>query len=522
VNHRSLWKGRLDCDLIKKHQMAPVLHGRRCIQAPADLCVFGDLQPERRFYAHRLLLMCISPYFEKVFRYRAVSGGPVAGCAFCTPPATKDDSNSPKSSCTPQTTGDQQKQDLQRASKRNLHLLELTSTSDISKLSCSLENKENNSKLPTLSSKTTNDIASESALPNQDAVTTIANVITVSGPSSEPSNVSTGQMCESRELSTISLNTSSTSSDPTTKGRLVQVCDCISDTSTSKKKHRSSSISNSDSMACKKTFETLLSSFVQKMDDNTQWFDALQPFLSSPSPDQPLEQLKLSGLDGDQVEALLQFAYDGHVELSANNVQALCFAADMYSVQALFDQCQQYLYDSLCVQNCIGIFVFAHKMQSAYLETAAERYILRHFELVSSRSTEFARLLCLEQMQKLLIQHRLYVPDEHMVFLAIVRWIQFEHETRLNCFKELFQCVRLALVSDQNLVESVIPHSLMNGQSQLIHLVQRVIRCKSQLQLFERPDELLLQDLEMQTHLTPRFPLGNFSSNFKLVNFFII
>lgn len=492
-------------------KMAPVLHGRRCIHAPADLCVFGDLQPERRFYVHRLLLMCISPYFEKVFRYRAVSGGPVADCAHCTLAGSSHDARTP---CTHQTTGDQQKQNSQRSSKRDLSLLELTSEKPKASRSTTLtpDNKENESSpRPQFNDSTHEEPAAAASHSRHDTfvgTALVSNTISLDRPgTSDPIDLSGQLLSTSNAQSTTKGSSPTKSTNLKKKDKFLQVCDCISNNATNDKHRTSTGVSRSEMLSCQ-TFESLLSSLAPKMEDTThQWFDALPPFLSPPSHDQPLEQLKLSGLDGNQVEALIQFAYDGKIELTAGNVQSLLLASDMYSVQSLFDQCQQFLIDSLGTSNCVGVYVFSQKMQCARLETAVEHYILRNFELVSTRSVEFPHLLSEEQMLKLLLQHRLYVSDEYLVFLAIVRWIQFDKLKRASSFAKLFTGVRLALVSDQHLVESMLPHPLLNSHPQFKQLIERVLLCKSQLQLFERPDEQLLHDFELQAHLTPRFPL---------------
>jgi len=50
----------------------PILKDRKYIGAPPDLIVIGD-DPSRKFLVHRIVLMCISPYFQKIFEYRQSS-----------------------------------------------------------------------------------------------------------------------------------------------------------------------------------------------------------------------------------------------------------------------------------------------------------------------------------------------------------------------------------------------------------------------------------------------------------------
>ena len=232
------------------------------------------------------------------------------------------------------------------------------------------------------------------------------------------------------------------------------------------------------------------------------------PFHIPPPPDQPPEQLRLVGLDAQQVEALLCFAYEGQLSVDASNVQSFMHMSDMYNVKAMFDLCQHFLAKSLSVHNCVGVYVFAQRLQCAQLMSTAERFILRHFESVANRSAEFTRLLDADQLAGLLLQHRLYVSDEHLVFSAIVRWVQFDRLNRSSALARLFSCIRLALINNQQLLECVLAHSFISCQPALTQLVERVLRCKARLQQLGRPDEQVMCDDEIQTFLTPRFPLG--------------
>ncbi|XP_053213538.1 kelch-like protein 10 [Panonychus citri] len=48
--------------------LPPILRDRNLIHAPPDLILTGR-NPEAKYPAHRIILMCISPYFQKLFQY---------------------------------------------------------------------------------------------------------------------------------------------------------------------------------------------------------------------------------------------------------------------------------------------------------------------------------------------------------------------------------------------------------------------------------------------------------------------
>ncbi|XP_068002525.1 kelch-like protein 18 isoform X2 [Melanerpes formicivorus] len=165
------------------------------------------------------------------------------------------------------------------------------------------------------------------------------------------------------------------------------------------------------------------------------------------------EEIVMQGMDPSALEALINFAYNGHLAIDQQNVQSLLMGASFLQLQNIKDACCTFLRERLHPKNCLGVRQFAETMMCAVLYDAANSFVHQHFVEVSM-SEEFLALP-FEDVLELLSRDELNVKSEEQVFEAALAWIRFARAQREPFLPGLLGRVRLPLCSPHFLADRV-------------------------------------------------------------------
>lgn len=216
--------------------------------------------------------------------------------------------------------------------------------------------------------------------------------------------------------------------------------------------------------------------------------------------------LRLPGISDQVLSTIINYAYNGKIRLTSENVQELIIASDMYNIPALVATCTSFLIEQLAIANSIGIYQFAKEYNFDQLADRAKQFVLRNYEQIYETSDEFLQLLDAAELLHLVEQNLLYVADEYFVFKSIVKWVQFDEEPRKPYFGELIQKVRLALISNERLQNQVLNHKLVVSNRNVRIIVMEVVKLKKYLDTWGKPNYQMLNN-SIKKYLTPRYPL---------------
>lgn len=88
-------------------------------------------------------------------------------------------------------------------------------------------------------------------------------------------------------------------------------------------------------------------------------------------------EIKLNGINGDILQALVNFSYSGQIEIREDNIETLLSTACLLQMEAVVKTCTKFLATQLHASNCLGIAVFAehHGCDSLYKEATS---FIRH------------------------------------------------------------------------------------------------------------------------------------------------
>ncbi|XP_014669679.1 PREDICTED: actin-binding protein IPP-like [Priapulus caudatus] len=99
--------------------------------------------------------------------------------------------------------------------------------------------------------------------------------------------------------------------------------------------------------------------------------------------------------------------------------------------------------------NCIGVYLFADAHYCNSLKRDAEAFIFSHFLDVLGEEEFFS--LSHEDLGELLLSEKLRIDNEFQVLKAAIDWISHDLQTRRRHIFSLVKCIRLPIISQQQL-----------------------------------------------------------------------
>uniref|UniRef100_A0A8C9FB25 Kelch-like protein 3 n=1 Tax=Pavo cristatus TaxID=9049 RepID=A0A8C9FB25_PAVCR len=138
-------------------------------------------------------------------------------------------------------------------------------------------------------------------------------------------------------------------------------------------------------------------------------------------------------------------------------------AASLLQLMDVRKNCCDFLQSQLHPTNCLGIRAFADVHACTELLQQANAYAEQHFPEVML-GEEFLSL-SLDQVCSLISSDKLTVSSEEKVFEAVISWINYEKESRLEHMAKLMEHVRLPLLPRDYLVQTVEEEALIKNNN---------------------------------------------------------
>uniref|UniRef100_A0A7N4NWV9 Kelch-like protein 3 n=1 Tax=Sarcophilus harrisii TaxID=9305 RepID=A0A7N4NWV9_SARHA len=175
------------------------------------------------------------------------------------------------------------------------------------------------------------------------------------------------------------------------------------------------------------------------------------------------KKIEIKDVDGQTLSKLIDYIYTAEIEVTEENVQVLLPAASLLQLMDVRQNCCDFLQSQLHPTNCLGIRAFADVHTCTELLQQANTYAEQHFPEVML-GEEFLSLN-LDQVCSLISSDKLTVSSEEKVFEAVISWINYEKETRLEHMAKLMEHVRLPLLPRDYLVQTVEEEALIKNNN---------------------------------------------------------
>lgn len=158
--------------------------------------------------------------------------------------------------------------------------------------------------------------------------------------------------------------------------------------------------------------------------------------------------------DAEAITEVVKFAYSGKLDLTEKNVQAILNAASLLQIEPIISTCCEFLKTQLHPSNCLGIQSFADSHGCFDLQQAAESFARQNFTKVATQE-EFSQLTA-KELIKLIEHDSLNVTREEEVYKAVMNWLKHDWEARKQHIGDIFEYVRLPLLSWEFLTSQVV------------------------------------------------------------------
>lgn len=185
----------------------------------------------------------------------------------------------------------------------------------------------------------------------------------------------------------------------------------------------------------------------------TSFSPYFKAMFTSPMLEQTQSHVVVNGIDAGALRDLLDYAYTSSVTITPDNVQSLLSAANLLQVSRVKNACCAFLQQRMDETNCLGIHTFAETYACTELEAKAKEYIcgsfdqvMRHEEFLDISATKLIQLFSLDNIK---------VEREEALFEGALAWLNHNPVERTRDFGDVFQHIRLPLMSPYYLVDTV-------------------------------------------------------------------
>lgn len=92
----------------------------------------------------------------------------------------------------------------------------------------------------------------------------------------------------------------------------------------------------------------------------------------------------LNNVDACALEHIINYSYNGKIEITNENVQALLIAANFFHLKSIKDACCEFVKRRLCVQDALCLRSFAEHLMCHDLVVSVNRFINNNFSKISN------------------------------------------------------------------------------------------------------------------------------------------
>ncbi|XP_066282744.1 kelch repeat and BTB domain-containing protein 8-like [Branchiostoma lanceolatum] len=197
------------------------------------------------------------------------------------------------------------------------------------------------------------------------------------------------------------------------------------------------------------------------------------------------EGISIQDVSEVAMATILDYAYTGCLQTEPDQVQAVMSAARLLQINFVCGKAAEYMKDKLEVTNCADVLMYANMLADSALLEASGRYMASRFNQVVLQPAFLQ--LTLHLLQSLLNRDDLVTNSEDYVVRAVLRWIQFEQEERLQHLPALCRCFRRSFISSDQLAE--IENKCPSIDCKLVYSdsrTQRLGQVRTEMQIFLR------------------------------------
>jgi kelch-like protein 18 len=171
------------------------------------------------------------------------------------------------------------------------------------------------------------------------------------------------------------------------------------------------------------------------------------------------DTIHLNDVDPNALEQLINYSYNGTININNENVQNLLIASNFFHLKNIKIACCEFIKKRLNIHDVLSIRIFADQLMCHDLIRCCNFFINKNFnKLVQTNS--FLELNSF-QLVDLLKRDELNVDSEEQCYEALITWLKHDLDKRKEYLTDLLKLIRLPLISVEYLYENIKNETLI-------------------------------------------------------------
>ncbi|XP_076868762.1 kelch-like protein 40b [Brachyhypopomus gauderio] len=183
-------------------------------------------------------------------------------------------------------------------------------------------------------------------------------------------------------------------------------------------------------------------------------------------------EIVLEDVEPGVMGMVLKYLYTSSINVTEQNVQDIFALANLLQVPSIFTVCVSFLQKRLSLSNCLAIFRLGLMVDCPRLALSARNFACERFPLIS-KDEDFRRLSPSE-LAAVVTSDELNAETEQLVFEALLEWVAYDRDARLEELPSLLDCVRFRLMPQDYFTEKVEQHEWLRSNPDICKKLQLV------------------------------------------------
>lgn len=159
------------------------------------------------------------------------------------------------------------------------------------------------------------------------------------------------------------------------------------------------------------------------------------------------------------VNALINYAYTGILDVHSQNAQCLLEASDLLQFKTAKDYCSEYIASQIDMSNCLDVYQLADRYSCLYLSNTACSFFKEHFAEITL--SEHFLNLNFQSVKRVLQDDDICIKGEIDVLNACLLWLQHDPDERMQHKTDLLGCIRFTFIGPMELKNASSTESCM-------------------------------------------------------------
>ncbi|CAI9716042.1 kelch 26 [Octopus vulgaris] len=173
------------------------------------------------------------------------------------------------------------------------------------------------------------------------------------------------------------------------------------------------------------------------------------------------DSVTLRGLTAIGVQAIINFAYTGLLEITSDNIDDILLAASHLQVIDSVELCTEYLVKSINLDSCVDVLILADLYSLVNAQEKSRDFIRENFERIVTSEKYYQ--LTHTQLAFLLAGDNLRVTSEYQLVMFVLEWVKWDDQVRKQYLPQLLENIRLPLLRVDELDKLARLHIMRNN-----------------------------------------------------------